>query len=127
MAQRWHTIRQRVKELFSPFLLLLAVLVFRFISSFTSWIKAILLTWGVMDGVMSNYLYKHERLHPHQLLRYARIVANFSGIANPLIPVVWNIGDGIYSMYLYRQDSAVLEQIPRYGRVLNGSLLAILA
>lgn len=109
----------------SPYIILLAALLFKVISSFTSWVRAILLTWGVMDGVASNYFYKEEKLYPNQFLRYARIIANFSGIVVPIVPVIWNIGDGIYSLYLYRRRSVPIEQLTRYGRVLNGSLLAV--
>jgi hypothetical protein len=116
-------VKKRALEIFSiPSAILFGVIV-RVFLSFTSWIRAILLSVGVMDGFASSYLYKEEKLFPYHFLRYGRIVANMVGIVNPAVAIAWNIGDGIYSMILYRNASN-LETIPRLGRVLNGVLLA---
>jgi hypothetical protein len=124
-AERLRKIKERAAEIFSPPMLVLLGFMIKIFSSFVSWIRAILLTWGVLDGFSSSYIYKEEKLFPYQFLRYCRIVANISGIVNPLIPVIWNIGDGIYSICLYRNATA-LEYLPRYGRILNGALQAAL-
>jgi len=123
--ERIKELEKRAIEFFSPPVLILVGFIVKIFSSFVSWIKAILLTWGVLDGFSSSYIYKEEKLFPYQFLRYCRIIANISGIVNPIIPIVWNIGDGIYSVYLYRNATA-LEHLPRYGRILNGALQAAL-
>ena len=118
------TIKKRALDVFSvPMAILVGILV-RVFFSFTSWIRAILLSVGVLDGVASSYLYKEEKFFPYHFLRYGRIVANMAGIINPMISVAWNIGDGIYSMMLYK-NATNLETLPRFGRVLNGALLAV--
>jgi hypothetical protein len=124
-AEKLKEIKKRAIEVFSPPMLVLFGFLIRIFSSFVSWIRAIFLTWGVLDGFSSSYLYKEEKLFPYQFLRYCRIIANISGIVNPVIPIFWNIGDGIYSFYLYR-DATSLEHLPRLGRILNGALQAIL-
>jgi hypothetical protein len=124
-AEKLKEIKKRAIEVFSPPMLILFGFMIRIFSSFVSWIRAIFLTWGVLDGFSSSYLYKEEKLFPYQFLRYCRIIANISGIVNPVIPIFWNIGDGIYSFYLYR-DATTLEHLPRFGRILNGALQAIL-
>ncbi|MEM7821639.1 MAG: hypothetical protein QXX38_02405 [Candidatus Aenigmatarchaeota archaeon] len=124
ISKRIKNIKDRVIEIFSPPTIILTGVIFRVFFSFVSWIKAILLTWGVIDGFSSNYLYKEEKFFPFQFLRYCRIVANFSGILNPTIPILWNIGDGIYSLFLYKTAKPI-ENLPRYGRILNGTLLIV--
>ncbi|OYT42128.1 MAG: hypothetical protein B6U78_02175 [Candidatus Aenigmarchaeota archaeon ex4484_224] len=119
-------IKNRMVEIISLPGILISAFVLRFFVSFVSFIKAVLLTWGFMDGVVSNYLYKEEKFFPYQFLRYGRIAANLSGIINPVIPVIWNIGDGLYSLYIYRNKALPMENVSRYGRILNGALLAIL-
>lgn len=117
------TIKKRALEIFSiPAAILFGFLVQIFMS-FTSWIRAILLSIGVMDGITSTYLYKEEKFFPYHFLRYGRIIANMAGIVNPFIAVAWNMGDGIYSLILYKNATG-LETLPRFGRVLNGALLA---
>jgi len=115
--------RRAIEALSLPTIMLAGFLV-RFFLSFVGWIRALLITWGIIDGFASNYIYREEKFFPYQFIRYARIVANFSGIFYPIIPIVWNIGDGIYSMMLYREASSV-EDLPRLGRVINGTLQAI--
>jgi hypothetical protein len=123
--QRMVKLRKRIAEILSvPTIILFSFLV-RVYLSFTSWIKAILLSAGTMDGILSNYLYKHEKFFPYQFLRYGRIVANLAWVVHPVIPIVWNISDGLYSLYLYRKAEPI-ESLSRYGRILNGSLLALL-
>lgn len=123
--QRMVKLRKRVVEILSiPMVVLFGFLV-RIYLSFASSIKALLLSFGTMDGILSNYLYKHEKFFPYQFLRYGRICANLAWVISPVIPIVWNISDGLYSLYLYRK-AEVIECIPRYGRILNGSLLALL-
>lgn len=117
--------RKRALEILSVPTMILFGFILRIFLSFTFWIRAILLTWGVVDGVASNYVYKEEKLFPYQFLRYGRIVANMCGLFNIFIAVAWNIGDGFYSLYLYKQ-AAPVEDLARYGRILNGSLLAVL-
>jgi len=121
---RIKNLKRRLVEIFSVPTIILSGFILRMFLSFVSWIRAILLTWGVVDGFSSNYLYKEEKFFPFQFLRYCRIIANFSGILNPAVPIVWNIGDGIYSLLLYKKAETV-ERLPRYGRILNGTLLAI--
>ena len=118
-------IEKRVKEALSLPGILLAAFVVRILTSFTSWIRALLLTWGLMDGVVSNYMYREEKFFPYQFLRYGRIVANLSGVFNPIIPVVWNIGDGMVSLYIYQKKATPVENLSRYGRIVNGALLSI--
>ncbi len=125
--KRWSKVKRRIKEIISWPLIIIAALVFKVASSFVGWIKGILITWGVIDGMASNYLYKEEKFFPYQFLRYMRIAANLSGIFNPVIPIVWNVGDGIYSLYLYRKKAKPIENLSRYGRILNGTLLALLS
>jgi len=117
-------LKKRLIEILSVPTIILSGFILRMFLSFVSWIKAILLTWGVVDGFSSNYLYKEEKFFPCQFLRYCRIIANFSGIFNPAVPIVWNIGDGIYSLLLYKKAQPI-ERLPRYGRILNGTLLAV--
>ena len=122
--KRLEGLRKRAIEVLSIPTIALFGFVLKVFLSFTSGIRAILLSWGVVDGIASNYLYKNEKFFPYQFLRYGRIVANLCGIANPLIAIAWNIGDGCYSLYIYR-NSLPVEALPRYGRILNGSLLAM--
>lgn len=117
--------KKRAVEILSVPTMVLFGFILRVFLSFTSIVRAILLSWGVIDGVASNYIYKEEKFFPYQFLRYGRIVANVCGIVNPFIAVAWNIGDGFYSLHLYRQ-AAPAEDLARYGRILNGSLLAVI-
>ena len=124
--KRIERIKRRASEsLCLPTILLFGLLI-KVLTSFIGWIRAILISWGVIDGIVSNYIYKEEKFFPYQFLRYGRIIANFSGIVSPVIPIVWNISDGIYSMILYQRAHAV-ENIPRLGRVLNGALFIAFA
>ena len=123
-SKRLKRIRKRTVQIFSLPTAIITGFILRIFLSFTSWFRAILLTFGVMDGAASKYLYKEEKTFPNQFLRYGRIVANTSGIFNPFIAVAWNIGDGVYSLYLYKK-SAPIEDVPRYMRILNGSLLTM--
>jgi hypothetical protein len=119
------SLKKRTMEVLTIPTMILAGVLFRIFFSFTSVIRAALLTWGVIDGFASNYFYKEEKFFPYQFLRYARIVANMSGVLIPIVPVVWNIGDGIYSLWIYRRSALPIEHLPRYGRVLNGAMLAV--
>jgi hypothetical protein len=114
-------VKKRLYEAISLPTILLFGLFIRVLTSFVGWIKAILISWGVIDGIISNYIYKEEKFFPYQFLRYGRIIANISGIISPVIPIIWNISDGIYSMIIY-QRAHVVENFPRLGRVLNGAL-----
>jgi hypothetical protein len=117
--KRIERIKERAYEAISiPTILIFGLLV-RVITSFVGWIRAILISWGVLDGIISNYIYKEEKFFPYQFLRYGRIIANISGIISPAIPIVWNISDGIYSMIIYERAHPV-ENLSRLGRVLNG-------
>jgi len=117
--RRLERIKRRACEALSlPTILLLGLLI-RVLTSFVGWVRALLISWGVLDGVVSNYIYREEKFFPYQFLRYGRIIANISGIISPAIPIVWNISDGIYSMIIYRRAHPV-ENLPRLGRVLNG-------
>ncbi len=120
---RLKNLKKRILEVFVVPMIILGGTVFRIFFSFTSGIRAFLLTWGVMDGIASNYFYKEEKFFPYQFLRYGRIVANMSGIVNPIVPIVWNIGDGAYSLMMYRNHSN-MEHASRYGRIINGALQA---
>lgn len=122
---RLKNLKKRLVEIFSVPTIILSGFILRIFLSFVSWIKAVLLTWGVVDGFSSSYLYKEEKFFPYQFLRYCRIIANISGILNPTVPIIWNIGDGIYSLFLYKKAEPI-EHLPRYGRILNGTLLAVL-
>jgi hypothetical protein len=121
---RLANLKKRILEIFTLPMIILGGIIFRIFLSFTSWIKALLLTWGVLDGIASNYLYKEEKFFPYQFLRYGRIVANMSGIINPIVPIIWNIGDGAYSLIMYKNHSTI-ENASRYGRIFNGALQAI--
>ena len=123
--QRMVKLRKRIVEILSVPAVVLFGFLLRVYLSFASLIKALLLSAGTMDGILSNYLYKHEKFFPYQFLRYGRIVANLAWVVSPVIPIVWNVSDGLYSLYLYRK-AEVIECVPRYGRILNGSLLALL-
>jgi hypothetical protein len=114
-------IKKRVYEAISLPTILLFGLLIKVLTSFVGWIRAILISWGVIDGIISNYIYKEEKFFPYQFLRYGRIIANISGIISPVIPIIWNISDGIYSMIIY-QKAHVVENFPRLGRILNGAL-----
>jgi len=119
-------INKRLKEIFSFPGILISIFIVRFFLSFTSWLRALLLGWGAIDGIASKALYKEEKFFPYQFLRYGRIVANVTGIINPIIPVVWNISDGLYSLYLYKKSALPVENLSRYGRIVNGALLALI-
>jgi hypothetical protein len=123
--ERMVKLRKRIVEVISPPTLVLFGFLVRVFLSFTSLIKAVLLSWGAIDGIVSNYLYKHEKFFPYQFIRYGRIVANLAWVVNPIIPIVWNIGDGIYSLHIYSKAEGI-ENLSRYGRILNGGLLALL-
>jgi len=123
--ERMVKLRKRIVEVISPPTLVLFGFLVRVFLSFTSLIKAVLLSWGAIDGIVSNYLYKHEKFFPYQFIRYGRIVANLAWVVNPIIPIVWNIGDGIYSLHIYNKAEGI-ENLSRYGRILNGGLLALL-
>jgi hypothetical protein len=114
-------VKKRVYEAISLPTILLFGLLIRVLTSFVGWVRAILISWGVIDGIISNYIYKEERFFPYQFLRYGRIIANISGIISPVIPIIWNISDGIYSMIIY-QKAHVVENFPRLGRILNGAM-----
>ncbi|MCC5994507.1 MAG: hypothetical protein LM587_02870 [Candidatus Aenigmarchaeota archaeon] len=117
--RRLKNLKERVCEAISlPTILLFGLLV-RVLTSFVSWIKALLISWGVFDGILSNYIYREEKFFPYQFLRYGRIIANLSGIVSPIIPMLWNISDGICSMIIYERAHPV-ENFSRLGRVLNG-------
>jgi len=119
--KRMERIKERAYEAISIPTILLFGLLIKFVMSFVGWIKAILISWGVLDGIISNYIYKEEKFFPYQFLRYGRIIANISGIISPVIPIIWNISDGIYSMIIYERAHPV-ENLPRLGRVLNGAM-----
>ena len=124
--KRIERVKERAYEAISiPTILIFALLV-RVVTSFVGWIRAILISWGVLDGIISNYIYKEEKFFPYQFLRYGRIVANLSGIITPVIPLIWNISDGIYSMIIYERAHPV-EHLPRLGRVANGALFVAFA
>jgi len=123
--QRMVKLRKRIAEVLTPPTIILFGFLVRVFLSFTSFIKAVLLSWGTIDGIISNYLYKHEKFFPYQFLRYGRIVANLAWVINPIIPIIWNIGDGIYSLHVYSKAEGI-ENLPRLGRILNGGLLALL-
>jgi hypothetical protein len=124
--KRIERIKERAYEAISiPTILIFGLLV-RVVTSFVGWIRAILISWGVLDGIISNYIYKEEKFFPYQFLRYGRIVANLSGIITPVIPLIWNISDGIYSMIIYERAHPV-EHLPRLGRVVNGVLFVAFA
>jgi len=117
--RRLEKIKRRACEALSLPTILLFGLLIRVLTSFVGWVRALLISWGVLDGVVSNYIYKEEKFFPYQFLRYGRIIANISGIISPAIPIVWNISDGIYSMIIYERAHPV-ENLSRLGRVLNG-------
>jgi hypothetical protein len=124
--RRIERIKKRVRGAISlPTIFLLGLLI-RVLTSFIGWTRALLISWGVLDGVVSNYLYKEEKFFPYQFLRYGRIIANISGIISPVIPIVWNISDGICSMIVYEKAHPV-ENFSRLGRVLNGALFVAFA
>jgi len=124
--KRIERVKERAYEAISiPTILIFGLLV-RVVTSFVGWIRAILISWGVLDGIISNYIYKEEKFFPYQFLRYGRIVANLSGIITPVIPLIWNISDGIYSMIIYERAHPV-EHLPRLGRVVNGVLFVAFA
>jgi hypothetical protein len=124
--KRIERVKERAYEAISiPTILIFGLLV-RVLTSFVGWIRAILISWGVLDGIISNYIYKEEKFFPYQFLRYGRIVANLSGIITPVIPLIWNISDGIYSMIIYERAHPV-EHLPRLGRVVNGVLFVAFA
>jgi len=124
--RRIEKIKKRAYEVISlPTILLLVVLI-RVLTSFVGWFKAILISWGVLDGVLSKYIYREEKFFPYQFLRYGRIVANLGGIISPIIPLVWNISDGIYSMIIY-EKAYPIENLSRLGRVLNGAMFSALS
>ena len=102
------------------------VIIVRTFLSFVGWIKAILISWGILDGVISYGMYKEEKFFPYQFIRFGRIAANLSGIIFPLIPFVWNVADGIYSLIIYERAHPT-EHLSRVGRVSNGILLLALS
>jgi hypothetical protein len=124
--RRIESIKRRIYEAISPPTILLFGLLVRVITSFVGWIRALLISWGVFDGVISNYLYKEEKFFPYQFLRYGRIIANISGIISPAIPIIWNISDGICSMIVYER-AHIVENFSRLGRVLNGVMFVAFA
>jgi hypothetical protein len=124
--KRIERVKERAYEAISiPTILIFGLLV-RVVTSFVGWVRALLISWGVLDGIISNYIYKEEKFFPYQFLRYGRIVANLSGIITPVIPLIWNISDGIYSMIIYERAHPV-EHLPRLGRVVNGVLFVAFA
>ena len=120
----WLKLRKRTIEVMSVPTIILFGFLMRLFTVFTSIIRSFLLSYGVMDGFVSNYLYKEEGFFPYQFLRYGRVIANLSGIVNPIVPIVWNIGDGLFSVFTYHRGT-LLEHLPRYGRIMNGALLAV--
>jgi len=94
--------------------------------SFVGWIKAFLVSWGVVDGFISYKMYKEEKFFPYQFIRFGRIVANLSGIISPIIPFLWNVSDGIYSLIIYSKAHPT-EQLSRVGRITNGILFLALS
>jgi len=118
-------INNRTIELISLPIIILAGVLMRLFLPFVSWIKAAILTYGVIDGVGSNHLYREEKFFPYQFIRYGRIIANLLGVINIAIPICWNIGDGVYSIITYREKHSTLEQVPRYGRIVAGLSLTL--
>ena len=124
--RRIEKIKKRAYEALSLPTILLFGLLIRILTSFVGWIRALLISWGVLDGVLSNYIYREEKFFPYQFLRYGRIIANLGGIISPVLPIIWNISDGIYSMIIYEKAHPV-ENLSRLGRVLNGAMFVALA
>ena len=124
--RRIEKIKERVYEALSLPTIILFGLLIKILLSFVGWVKALLISWGILDGVISNYIYKEEKFFPYQFLRYGRIIANLGGIISPVLPIIWNISDGIYSMIIYEKAHPV-ENLSRLGRVLNGAMFVALA
>ncbi len=124
--RRIEKIKERVYEALSLPTIILFGLLIKILLSFVGWVKALLISWGILDGVISNYIYREEKFFPYQFLRYGRIIANLGGIISPVLPIIWNISDGIYSMIIYEKAHPV-ENLSRLGRVLNGAMFVALA
>ncbi|MCS7093712.1 MAG: hypothetical protein RMJ18_00805 [Candidatus Aenigmarchaeota archaeon] len=118
-SRRIQKLTNRIYESFSLPLIFACGLLLKSILSFVSWIRVFLISWGVIDGIVSYKMYKEEKFFPYQFIRFGRIAANLSGVISPIIPFIWNISDGIYSLIIYSRAHPT-EHLSRVGRVTNG-------
>ncbi|MEM5831884.1 MAG: hypothetical protein QXI09_00290 [Candidatus Aenigmatarchaeota archaeon] len=118
-SDRIKKLKERIYSSLSLPFILICGLFLKILISFVGWIKAFLISWGIIDGYISYKMYKEEKLFPYQFIRFGRIVANLSGVISPIIPFIWNVSDGIYSLVLYSRAHPT-EQLSRIGRITNG-------
>ncbi|MEM5815246.1 MAG: hypothetical protein QXD89_02035 [Candidatus Aenigmatarchaeota archaeon] len=120
-SKRIRKITDRVYESISLSTIIVGGILLKIVLSFVSWVKAFLISWGVIDGFVSYKMYKEEKFFPYQFIRFGRIVANLSGIFSPVIPFIWNVSDGVYSLIVYSRAHPT-EQLSRVGRITNGMM-----
>ncbi|MEM0333054.1 MAG: hypothetical protein QXX30_01145 [Candidatus Aenigmatarchaeota archaeon] len=118
-SKRIEKLKERIYSCLGLSTVIIGGLAIRIMVSFVGWIRALLISWGVLDGYVSYKMYKEEKTFPYQFIRFGRIIANLSGIISPIIPFVWNVSDGIYSLVLYHRAHPT-EQLSRISRIANG-------
>jgi len=118
-SNRVKILKKRINSSLNLPLIIVCGIFLKIIVSLVGWVRALLISWGIMDGFISYKLYKEEKFFPYQFVRFGRIVANLGGIVSPIIPFVWNLSDGIYSLVLYYKAHPT-EQLSRVSRIANG-------
>ena len=118
--------RERVEKYLVIPVIFASAIVVKIFLSFVGWVRALLISWGMLDGIISYKMYREEKLFPYQFIRFGRIVANLSGIFSPIIPFIWNVADGLYSLIIYERAHPT-ENLSRVGRISNGILFVALS
>jgi hypothetical protein len=91
--------------------------------------KSLPFVWIVWDAILSNRLYKNQKVYPDQMLRFLRLgvgIGWFVGLVNPITAGLILIGDGAYSILRYRMLDVTknnIEDIPRLIRIGTGLLM----
>jgi hypothetical protein len=99
------------------------------ISVFTILSRSLAFTWIFWDALLSNRLYKHQKMFPDQALRFVRLgvgITWIAGLISPITAGVFLIGDGIYSIFRYRTLKVTknpVEDLPRLARIGVGLLM----
>jgi predicted helicase len=99
------------------------------ISLFTALSRSFAFTWIFWDALLSNRLYKYQKIFPDHALRFLRLGVGltwFAGIISPITAGIYLIGDGIYSIARYRilkVTKSPIEDLPRLARIGCGLLM----
>ena len=99
------------------------------ISLFTVLSHSLAFAWIFWDALLSNRLYKEQKMFPDQALRFLRVgvgITWFIGVISPITAGLYLVGDGIYSIFRYRVTKVTktpIEDLPRLARIGVGLLM----